>query len=418
MAVRVISPTAGDDGEVLYVTHIFDLFKDDLLAQSLNEMTFCGVILPIARERLGLAFLDVWPTAGMLPTMWNAQLFPLAGTPEASFAASMEVYRAVAECRAVNLHQTQRLSLQQSFEMKDIQRDGEDRERMRLAIKAHLACDQVITVLEKREGTYLGPVFAECVECGHVGLLLQVLDFEASQASQDVGSRALACIASVLSSTPRNIEEEDKKWGKHWQRCIQKLSHGAALETTRKVAINHLAGIRQQLPLSMIHTLMPRVANGSGVPRLEVPPPAPTTFTPPGSPSRGSFDDLDDLNRSSAGSANLFVQDLNKSVHQKRIQEARQQLDYAAFQYELASNVLMISCVSTCFPGGHQKKLCEPAPIGQWVMGEIPARVDLAGGWSDSPPMAYENGGAVLNIAVRVDGHKPLGGVYSLLYLS
>jgi hypothetical protein len=37
MAVRVASPTAGDDGEVLYVTHIFDLFKDDLLAQSLND---------------------------------------------------------------------------------------------------------------------------------------------------------------------------------------------------------------------------------------------------------------------------------------------------------------------------------------------------------------------------------------------
>ena len=39
----------------------------------------------------------------------------------------------------------------------------------------------------------------------------------------------------------------------------------------------------------------------------------------------------------------------------------------------------------------------------------VPARVDLAGGWTDSPPIPYEYGGAVLNVAVRIDGCKPLG---------
>jgi hypothetical protein len=371
MAVRVVSPTGGDDGEVMYVTHIFDLFKDDLLAQSLNEMTFCGVILPIARERLGLAFLDVWPTAGMEPTMWNAQLFPLAGTAEASFAASLEVYRAVAECRAVNLHQTQRLSLQQSFEMKDIHRDREDRERMRLAIKAHLACDKVISSLERREGTYLGPAFAECVECGHVGLLLQLLDFEASQASQDIGSRALACIASVLSAAPKLSDTEEKKWGGHWKRCIQKLSHGAALETTRKVAISRLAGIREQLPLTMIRELMQTTG---GITGIDIPPAAPTTFTPPTSPGRrsfGNFADREDEDRDTDALPRDWEKGLHKGMHHKRVQEAQEQLAHAAFQYELASNVLMISCVSTCFPGGHQKNLCQPAAINQWVEAQV-----------------------------------------------
>ncbi|ELW63024.1 L-fucose kinase [Tupaia chinensis] len=49
-----------------------------------------------------------------------------------------------------------------------------------------------------------------------------------------------------------------------------------------------------------------------------------------------------------------------------------------------------------------------PVP-GQWVVAECPARVDFSGGWSDTPPLAYELGGAVLGLAVRVDGRRPIG---------
>ena len=34
----------------------------------------------------------------------------------------------------------------------------------------------------------------------------------------------------------------------------------------------------------------------------------------------------------------------------------------------------------------------------------IIARVDLAGGWSDTPPITYEHGGVVVNAAVKIDG--------------
>jgi len=37
-------------------------------------------------------------------------------------------------------------------------------------------------------------------------------------------------------------------------------------------------------------------------------------------------------------------------------------------------------------------------------MAECPARVDVAGGWSDTPPITYEHGGAVVNVAITVDG--------------
>lgn len=35
---------------------------------------------------------------------------------------------------------------------------------------------------------------------------------------------------------------------------------------------------------------------------------------------------------------------------------------------------------------------------------EAAARIDWSGGWSDTPPITYENGGAVLNIAIMIDG--------------
>ena len=37
-----------------------------------------------------------------------------------------------------------------------------------------------------------------------------------------------------------------------------------------------------------------------------------------------------------------------------------------------------------------------------------PVRIDLAGGWSDTPPICQDNGGAVLNAAVTLDGERPI----------
>ena len=42
------------------------------------------------------------------------------------------------------------------------------------------------------------------------------------------------------------------------------------------------------------------------------------------------------------------------------------------------------------------------------VWGRAPARLDLAGGWTDTPPYALEHGGAVLNAAVLLNGQPPV----------
>ena len=46
--------------------------------------------------------------------------------------------------------------------------------------------------------------------------------------------------------------------------------------------------------------------------------------------------------------------------------------------------------------------------VGETVWGRAPVRLDLAGGWSDTPPYTLEHGGCVLNAAVDLDGQPPI----------
>ena len=44
-----------------------------------------------------------------------------------------------------------------------------------------------------------------------------------------------------------------------------------------------------------------------------------------------------------------------------------------------------------------------------WVRVECPAKLDLSGGFTDIPPICYEHGSAVCNVAVTVNGKRPNG---------
>ena len=44
----------------------------------------------------------------------------------------------------------------------------------------------------------------------------------------------------------------------------------------------------------------------------------------------------------------------------------------------------------------------------QPVRATLPVRIDLAGGWSDTPPICQDLGGTVLNVAVSLDGERPV----------
>ncbi|XP_068943745.1 L-fucose kinase isoform X2 [Petaurus breviceps papuanus] len=78
----------------------------------------------------------------------------------------------------------------------------------------------------------------------------------------------------------------------------------------------------------------------------------------------------------------------------------------AARHYEGAEQILIRQAVMSTF---YSVTTFEPPPFGHWVVVECPARVDFSGGWSDTPPITYEHGGAVVDLAILVDGQRPIG---------
>ena len=44
----------------------------------------------------------------------------------------------------------------------------------------------------------------------------------------------------------------------------------------------------------------------------------------------------------------------------------------------------------------------------QIVWGRSPVRIDIAGGWTDTPPDCLMEGGSVVNIAIELNGQPPL----------
>lgn len=68
-----------------------------------------------------------------------------------------------------------------------------------------------------------------------------------------------------------------------------------------------------------------------------------------------------------------------------------------------------------CVADGVAGKLRLPAKppratvgIGRRVVVQSPVRIDLAGGWSDTPPICHEMGGDVVNMAITLDGRRPI----------
>lgn len=75
---------------------------------------------------------------------------------------------------------------------------------------------------------------------------------------------------------------------------------------------------------------------------------------------------------------------------------------------EKAASVMTGRCVRGIISSRHLEPDAKPITIGTAVIASAPVRIDLSGGWSDTPPVSYEHGGAVANLAVTVDDQRPL----------
>lgn len=77
------------------------------------------------------------------------------------------------------------------------------------------------------------------------------------------------------------------------------------------------------------------------------------------------------------------------------------------YHYYMSKSLSVIrSCVET---SDCSYKSTRPSEFGEWITIESPVRLDLAGGWTDTPPVCYVRGGMVVNVGVLLDGKRPIG---------
>ena len=82
-------------------------------------------------------------------------------------------------------------------------------------------------------------------------------------------------------------------------------------------------------------------------------------------------------------------------------------MDVVAAHYAAASRALVRRAVAESFSSSSKKKILPSIP--GVFRATAPGRIDLGGGWTDTPPICYEVGGCVANAAVTVDGERPIG---------
>lgn len=80
----------------------------------------------------------------------------------------------------------------------------------------------------------------------------------------------------------------------------------------------------------------------------------------------------------------------------------------AARHYEGAAAVLTRRSTLSCRAFVKKDPIHLP-DMGEWVHATSPVRIDIAGGWTDTPPITFECGGVVTNVAVTIDGARPIG---------
>eukprot|EP00550_Attheya_septentrionalis_P005260 CAMPEP_0198290034 /NCGR_PEP_ID=MMETSP1449-20131203/8028_1 /TAXON_ID=420275 /ORGANISM="Attheya septentrionalis, Strain CCMP2084" /LENGTH=1166 /DNA_ID=CAMNT_0043988459 /DNA_START=189 /DNA_END=3689 /DNA_ORIENTATION=- len=117
--------------------------------------------------------------------------------------------------------------------------------------------------------------------------------------------------------------------------------------------------------------------------------------------------DYDNVEKERACSTFLVMRDNALFSDDESLASARQLLQSAEYM-ELVAHAMTELCVS----GGVDPVVerCEGFSTnnnGEWVLSTAPARIDLSGGWSDTPPISFEHGGAVSSLAVTVDDRKP-----------
>lgn len=75
------------------------------------------------------------------------------------------------------------------------------------------------------------------------------------------------------------------------------------------------------------------------------------------------------------------------------------------------------ACVARAVERGVRPATPRPAAVrlGSIIVAESPVRIDLAGGWSDTPPICHEAGGMVVNAAISLNSRSPIRAAVRLI---
>jgi len=84
----------------------------------------------------------------------------------------------------------------------------------------------------------------------------------------------------------------------------------------------------------------------------------------------------------------------------QRIEDWGKNLKYAAFE-NLSRTIVLSKRDISRYPKNAVRS-------DEIIWGRAPARLDLGGGWTDTPPYALEKGGCVINAAVNLNGQPPI----------
>lgn len=119
------------------------------------------------------------------------------------------------------------------------------------------------------------------------------------------------------------------------------------------------------------------------------------------------FDSLRSLSDAPSEDCDIFMKHIFNAIESALNLSDTALLSKCSSYLEEAAFSLTARCVVTTFPN-IQFDYRKFMPLGKWVLSSAPARVDLSGGWSDTPPISYEFGGAVACLAVTLCNRKPL----------
>ena len=384
-------------GEV-YTTALYDSTSDDLQGD-----TFFGVpLFPDFCELVGLVASDLWKV-GEDRTLWNARIFPLADSAQTSFLSSLEIARIVMatdESTGLSLQTVPRVSLAETAARAHVFAEHARRGWLHRAIEASEDSDELVRLLtEPGNNESVDEIlYRALMRKNRCADIFAALDRVASTASVGAAGRAFALTARMIGMWRSSVASghptrpvEPKKTGP-WQTALNTLTNAAAMKSLRARGVQTMAALRDAATA---------VAVMSDA----------TTIIATGDDYDHAYGQIKTLGQSlRAKAAAMATQQhclalpeaMQMSMERRSIagmaasyDEADEEADpmaVAEYCYATLADALMATACSTAFSLGAERAPATQPDMGVWLRVETPSRIDLAGGWTDSPPMCYESG--------------------------